>query len=368
MEEFYWAALGAAKGIDTVHLLALVQVFGSAQNVFEAGEADILATGIVSPDRVARFAETRKLMRDFPQRLREQCGRLHIGVVPIISPLYPERLKRILRPPVALYVKGTLPDCRYSVGMVGSRLADAYGQKAAAAFGKALARAGVVIVSGGARGIDTASHQGALQGGGKTVAVLGCGVDIAYPHTNQKLFAEIAENGAILSEYPPGTEPKPYHFPTRNRIINGISQGIILVQAAARSGALITAEFAMDEGRELFCVPGNIFSDKSAGPHKLIREGARLADSPAEVLQALFPELCCSAHSNLFSGLNDAAPLASCSEPQRKLLDILTQGPQTLEQLVTATGWQVADTSVVLLELQMKGFVQMDGLQRYIQI
>ena len=368
MEEFYWAALGAAKGIDAAQLLALVQVFGSAQNVWEAGEAELLATGIVSPKGMARFAESRKLRRDFPKKLREQCKRLHIAVVPIVSPLYPERLKRILRPPVVLYVKGMLPDCRYSVGMVGSRLADAYGLKAAVTFGEALARAGVVVVSGGARGIDTASHQGALQGGGKTVAVLGCGVDIAYPHVNRKLFAEIAENGAVLSEYPPGTEPKPYYFPERNRIINGISQGIILVQAAARSGALITAEFALDEGRELFCIPGNIFSDKSAGPHKLIRDGALLADSPQEVLRALFPELCGSAHSNLFSGMEDATPVAACSEPQRQVLDILTQGPLTLDQLVTATGWQVAAVSVILLELQLKGFVQMDAAQRYVQM
>ena len=368
MEKFYWAALGAAKGMDTAQLMTLVQVFGSAQHVFEAEEDDILATGIASPERVVQFVESRKPLSDFPQRLREQCEKLTITVIPVISPVYPERLKRILRPPVVLYVKGMLPDCRYSVGMVGSRLADAYGLKAAVTFGEALARAGVVVVSGGARGIDTASHQGALQGGGKTVAVLGCGVDIAYPHVNRKLFAEIAENGAVLSEYPPGTEPKPYYFPERNRIINGISQGIILVQAAARSGALITAEFALDEGRELFCIPGNIFSDKSAGPHKLIRDGALLADSPQEVLRALFPELCGSAHSNLFSGMEDATPVAACSEPQRRVLDILTQGPLTLDQLVTATGWQVAAVSVILLELQLKGFVQMDAAQRYVQM
>ena len=365
MEQFYWAALGAAKGVGTARLIALVRTFGSAQNLYEAEEADILATGIVAPERVAQFVESKRKNKNLPEMLQKRCERLGISVVPVISPEYPERLKRILRPPVVLYVKGTLPDCRYSMGMVGSRMADAYGKKVAVCFGKALAEAGVVIVSGGAAGIDTASHEGALQGGGKTVAVLGCGVDIVYPHTNAKLFAAISENGALVSEYPPGTQPDRHHFPERNRIISGISQGIVLVQAANRSGALITAEFAMDEGREVFCVPGNIFADKSVGPHRLIKAGARLVDSPKDILEEVFPELSGSAHSNLFAGLNDTAPLRKCSEEQQKLLDLLTQGPLTLEQIVTVSGYSIGEASVMLLELQMMGFVQMNSAQQY---
>ena len=365
MEQFYWAALGAAKGIDTARMLALIRFFGSAQNLYEAKEADILATGILSPECTTRFVESNKKNRKLPEVLREQCERLRISVVPVVSSLYPERLKRIQRPPVVLYVKGTLPDFRYSMGMVGSRMADAYGKKVAVSFGKALAGAGVVIVSGGATGIDTASHEGALQGGGKTVAVLGCGVDIVYPPANAKLFAEIAENGAVVSEYPPGTPPDRFRFPERNRIISGISQGIVLVQAAKRSGALITAEFAMDEGREVFCIPGNIFSNKSTGPHRLIKAGARLADSPTDILEEVFPELCGSTHSNLFSGFADTVPLQACTDEQRKILDILTQGLMTLEQLVAVSGLDIAEASVILLELQMKGFVEMDTAQRY---
>ena len=365
MEQFYWAALGAAKGIDTARMLALVRAFGSAQELYEAEEADVLATGIISPESTARFVESNKNNRKLPELLQAQCERLHISVVPIVSSPYPGRLKRILRPPVVLYVKGTLPDCRYSIGMVGSRMADAYGKKVAVSFGRALAEAGVVIVSGGAKGIDTASHTGALQGGGKTVAVLGCGLDIVYPPENRKLFEEIEESGAIVSEYPPGTNPDRFRFPERNRIISGICQGIVLVQAARRSGALITAEFAMDEGREVFCIPGNIFTDKSAGPHRLIKAGARLTDSPGDILEEVFPELCGSAHSNLFAGLADMAPMGKCSEEQKTILDLLTQGPQTLEQLVAASGFSIGETSVMLLELQMKGFVQMNPAQQY---
>lgn len=368
MEQFYWAALGAAKGVGTARLMALVRAFGSAQNLYEAEEADILATGIVAPDRTAQFVESKRKNKNLPEILQKRCERLRISVIPVIASDYPQRLKRILHPPVVLYVKGTLPDCRYSMGMVGSRMADAYGKKAAVGFGKALAEAGVVIVSGGAAGIDTASHEGALQGGGKTVAVLGCGVDIVYPHTNTELFAAIAENGALVSEYPPGTQPDRHHFPERNRIISGISQGIVLVQAAKRSGALITAEFAMDEGREVFCIPGNIFTDKSAGPHRLIKAGARLADSPKDILEEVFPELCGSAHSNLFAGLTDTAPLRNCTEGQRRILDLLTRGPQTLEQLVSVSGLAIGEVSVMLLELQMAGFVQMDAAQQYFSV
>ena len=368
MDQFYWAALGAAKGADTARLLALVRSFGSPQDLYDAEEADILATGILSPERTAKFVESNRKNRRLPEMLQEQCERLHVSVVPVVSSVYPERLKRILRPPAVLYVKGTLPDCRYSIGIVGSRMADAYGKKAAACFGKTLAEAGVTVVSGGAKGIDTAAHEGALQGGGKTAAVLGCGPDIVYPPANRKLFEEIETNGALVSEYPPGTQPDRFRFPERNRIISGICQGIVLVQAAKRSGALITAEFAMDEGREVFCVPGNIFTDKSAGPHRLIKAGARLADSPQDILEEVFPELCGSAHSNLFAGLDGTVPWGKCSQEQQKVLDLLTRGPQTLEQLVEAAGFGIGEVSVMLLELQMKGFIQMNAVQQYFLI
>ena len=197
---------------------------------------------------------------------------------------------------------------------------------------------------------------------------MGCGADIVYPPENRKLFEKIAANGALVSEYPPGTRPDRFRFPERNRIISGICQGVVLVQAAKRSGALITAEFAMDEGREVFCVPGNIFTDKSAGPHRLIKAGARLADSPQDILEEVFPELCGSAHSNLFTGLNGSAPSGKCSGGQQKILDLLTRGPQTLEQLVAAAGFGVGEASVMLLELQMKGFVQMNAAQQYFLI
>ena len=198
MENYYWAALGAAKGIGGA-------ITGAGQGFWQRLEICMKRRKRTFSQRelflkkaLRSFAECRKDNGDLPEKLREQCERLGISVVPVTGPEYPERLKQILRPPVVLYVKGTLPDCRYSIGMVGSRLADAYGVKVATVFSKALATAGVVVVSGGAKGIDSASHAGALQGGGKTVAVLGCGVDVVYPHTNEKLLRPCGERGACV--------------------------------------------------------------------------------------------------------------------------------------------------------------------------
>lgn len=368
MEEFYWAALGVAKGLERRCLQRLVRFFGSARALYEAGEDALLAAGL-SPARTELFLRGRAAQKNLPEQLAERCTKLGIRVIPLNSGNYPERLKHILCPPAALYVKGCLPDCRYSIAMAGARQAEAYGLRAARYFAGALAKAGVVVVSGGARGIDTESHEGTLQAGGKTIAVLGCGVDIAYPSFNRPLFARIAEQGAVISEYMPGTPPRRYHFPARNRIISGICQGLLLIQAAEKSGALITAEFAQDEGRELFCIPGSIFSEKSAGPHRLIKAGAKLADSPQDILAEVFPELQGKACSNLFSCGREPQPEQQTVSPEgSKLLDLLTEGPQTLEMLLQATGWTVQQISVYLLELQLKGCVQTDAAQRYVRV
>lgn len=364
MEEFYWAALGVAKGLGRNRLQQLVRAFGSARALYEAGEGELLEAGLPLPMAEA-FLTSRGAQKDLPYRLAEKCRRLGITVLPLNSGDYPERLKHIFCPPVVLYVKGALPDCRYSIGMAGSRSAEPYGLKAARYFSRELAEAGVVIVSGGARGIDTASHEGALQAGGKTIAVLGCGVDIAYPQINRSLFARIAEQGAVVSEYMPGTPPRKHHFPERNRIISGICQGLLLVQAAEKSGALITAEFAQDEGRELFCIPGSIFSEKSAGLHRLIKAGANLADSPQDVLAEVFPELQGSPGSTLFSC--GRSPDRGGSAEEALLLDLLTAGPQTLEELTESSGWTVQQVSMCLLELQLKGCVQTDEARRYVR-
>ena len=201
--------------------------------------------------------------------------------------LYPIVLREIFDPPLVLYYRGTLiPDAR-RIGIVGARKFTAYGEAAAMEFAERLARSGVTITSGAARGIDTRAHRGALRGG-RTVAVLGCGVDIAYPPENRRLLSQIVESGgAVLSEYAPGTQPLPAFFPARNRIISGLSEGTLVVEAAKRSGSLITAEMALSEGRDVYAVPGSIYSPQSGGCHNLIRAGARLVESPQEILEEM---------------------------------------------------------------------------------
>jgi len=201
--------------------------------------------------------------------------------------LYPIVLREIFDPPLVLYYRGTLiPDAR-RIGIVGARKFTAYGEAAAMEFAERLARSGVTIISGAARGIDTRAHRGALRGG-RTVAVLGCGVDIAYPPENRRLLSQIVESGgAVLSEYAPGTQPLPAFFPARNRIISGLSEGTLVVEAAKRSGSLITAEMALSEGRDVYAVPGSIYSPQSGGCHNLIRAGARLVESPQEILEEM---------------------------------------------------------------------------------
>ncbi|MBQ5636054.1 MAG: DNA-processing protein DprA, partial [Selenomonadales bacterium] len=187
---------------------------------------------------------------------------------------YPSLLKEIFDPPSLLYYRGTIPKSELTVGIVGARRSTTYGRQAARKIASELAASGVVVVSGAARGIDTSSHLGALENG-KTIAVLGCGVDVAYPPENAKLLADIEQNGAVISEYPPGTQPRQGFFPARNRIISGISAGLLVVEAAEKSGALITATCAMEEGRDVFAVPGSIFSDVSVGTNRLIQDGVK---------------------------------------------------------------------------------------------
>jgi DNA processing protein len=199
---------------------------------------------------------------------------------------YPERLRQLALPPPVLYLRGALPAAP-AVAVVGSRNADPYGVEVATLFARSLAAAGVVVVSGFARGVDAAAHRGALAGGGSTVAVLGCGVDVAYPRGHGKLGAEVAARGALLSELPCGAPPLAHHFPVRNRIIAALAEGTLVVEATPRSGSLITARLALELGRDVYAVPGRIFDERSLGPNALLRDGALLAQHPKDVLEAL---------------------------------------------------------------------------------
>jgi len=264
----------------------LLAEFGTPEAVLSAARAELARVDGLSRANCDRLAEA-ALWDGWPAE-QATLQRLGIRVIPLTSDDYPARLRAIPDPPLVLYVRGSLlPEDEYAVAIVGSRRATPYGRQVAADLARGLARAGVTIVSGMARGIDAAAHQGALNAGGRTLAILGCGVDQCYPPEHRGLRDSIAAQGAVISEFSLGAAPDKWRFPARNRIISGLCLGVILIEAPADSGAMITADFALEQGREVFAVPGNIDSFASRGCHQLIKEGAHLIESAADILEAL---------------------------------------------------------------------------------
>ncbi|HEX2111937.1 MAG TPA: DNA-processing protein DprA [Gaiellaceae bacterium] len=269
------------------------------------------------------------------------------------EPGWPPLLEHLHDPPRQLYVRGD-PSllARPAVAIVGARRCSAYGAQVARSLARDLAGTDVTVVSGLARGIDGEAHRGALAAGGPTVAVLGCGIDVDYPARHAELARRIAETGAIVSEYPPGTEPAPWRFPARNRIVAGLAQATVVVEARERSGALITADFALELGREVFAVPGEITASLSTGANRLIRQGAAPLLSADDVLEAL--------------GVDrpGARPRAVCDGP-RGVLALLADAPRSADELVRASGRPAADVAGELVELELAGRVtEADGVYR----
>jgi DNA processing protein len=272
--------------------------------------------------------------------------------------LFPERLRAIFDPPPALYVRGEgEPEllAHRSVAVVGARSCSPYGAQVARRLGRELAAAGLVVVSGLARGIDGEAHRGALEAGGTTVAVLGCGIDRDYPASHAQLSRRIEEHGLVVSEYEPGVEPAPWRFPARNRIIAGLSEAVIVVEARERSGALITADFGLDEGREVFAVPGEITSSLSSGTNALLKLGATPLTSPGDVLDALGIER-----------PDAAAPAAVAVSPDAtQLLDLVREAPAGADELAARGTLDAGAVSVALTELELAGLVAAaDGVYR----
>lgn len=270
----YWLWFAMLVGLSPRQKLALLERFSDPEEIYNT---DTLP-GDMELDRDLTQAQT----------LLRVCRRKNIGIVPFADRAYPSRLRSISDPPLVLYYKGMLPDFEKLpvIGVVGTRKATPYGQNTAKRISAQIAACGGLVISGGALGIDTWALQGALEEGAPTVAVLGCGVDVAYPRENRPLFTKIAETGCLLSEYPPGTGPKPWHFPARNRIISGMGNGVLVVEAPAKSGALITARDAMEQGRDVYAVPGNVDVDTCTGSNMLLQEGAYAAFSGWDTLKA----------------------------------------------------------------------------------
>jgi DNA processing protein len=290
------------------------------------------------------------------------------------QPDYPDALRALPQPPPVLHVHGRLELLsRPGIAVIGTRAHSTYGRDATVSFVVGLVRAGYTIVSGLARGIDGIAHRTALEVGGDTIGVLGTGIDVPYPPEHEELFHTVAERGCLVSEFPPGTPPRKYHFPQRNRIIAGLSRGVLVVEAPVKSGALITAHYALDEGKEVFAVPGPIHNPTSCGPNRLIQDGAALVTSAADILRVLesrtgepLPQPLAAGSDTL--DLEEVHPEPAASELARRIWTALETGAMELETLATELGAEPAPLSLALLELELSGLIEKLPGPRYARV
>ena len=353
----YWIGFNKVRGIGPARLRALLDAFGSIEAAWLA-PADALREVGLDRRSLANLVQARGELD-----LTAEVARAASASVDVLTwddPRYPERLMAINDPPPVLYIRGDLrPDDDWAVAMVGTRHASAYGKEAARLIATDLARAGATVVSGLARGIDAVVHRATLEAGGRTLAVLGSGVDIIYPWENLKLAQDIVERGALISEYPLGTQPEASNFPPRNRIISGLSRGVVVVEAGEQSGALITASYAADQGRDVFAVPGSIFQRGCLGTNRLIRDGATPVVAASDVLEAL----------NLTSVPQqvEAHMLFPTDATEAVLLDQLAGDPAHVDEVSRATGLPIATVTSTLALMELKGMVRHTGGMSYIR-
>lgn len=279
----YWLWLSQRKGIRPRHAMGLLRLFATPQEIYAADELSLTGLGLTQPQLQALLD---KDMSGTAQVL-EQCAQKDIQLISFQDEQYPSALRAIFDPPLVLYVKGTLPDfsARPTIALVGARKGSAYGLAMAMRLGYQLARGGAILVCGMAAGIDAAGATGALTADGSVVGVLGSGVDVVYPRENRRLYQDVLVKGCLISEYPPGTPPLAGNFPVRNRILSGLCNGVLVAEAGAKSGALITANLALEQGRDVFAVPGNIGVAACEGSNRLLKEGAALVEDGWDILR-----------------------------------------------------------------------------------
>ncbi len=351
----YWIGFNRVYGVGPARLRALIDHFGDLADAWNAASNDLKEAGLDRRSIENLIAARQSIDLDREVERVEKAG---AKVMLWEDADYPPLLRNLPDAPFVLYVKGELAqaDRDWTVAIVGTRRASAYGRQAAEALAMDLARNGITIVSGLARGIDAMAHDAALKANGRTIGVLACGIDQVYPPEHAKLAARMIEHGALMTETPVGSPPEGGNFPARNRIISGLALGTIVVEAGETSGALITADRALEQGREVFAVPGHIFSRSSFGTNRLIKEGATLVTSAEDVMEALNLKLVAT-HSEARAVLPEDATEA-------KLLSFLSADPVHVDQIVRDSGLPVAQVSSTLALMELKGMVrQVAGMQ-----
>lgn len=363
----YWIWLSLAIGFNNPKQKRIFETYDSIVDFYNGKSFEWRLCGIFSQKELDAIENT--MISDAVEILNN-CEHLGYNVICFDDPLYPEKLMNIYAPPCVIYVWGKLPalDDKLSVAMVGTRNATQYGVMASHTLSSSLSKLGVIIVSGGALGIDTASHVGALEAGGITICVLGCGIDYKYLMRNATLRKNISQTGAVISEYPPGVNPYPSNFPVRNRIISGLSDGVVVVEADEKSGSLITVNHALEQGREVFAVMGNINSRYSTGTNKMIKDGATPVTSYIDIIEA-FPKYHIVNENDLeteFSGHNNSEmnkePVLhkddlDLSETVKKIYRCIGNEPIHVDQIVVKTGLPVSKVLQSLTELELLSLI-----------
>lgn len=360
-EQAYWVAWTQVPGIGPARMRLLLRSCGTMRAAWGARSVDLRAAGLderTSASAVKAFGEIE------PEAEWEKLAGAGIAALTLHDEGYPERLRMIASAPAVLYLRGELtPDDALAVAVVGTRRASPYGREVAHRIATDLAAVGVTVVSGLAKGIDGIAHERALAAGGRTIAVLGHGLHTIYPPEHKSLAKRIAEGGgALMTEYPPGARIDPANFPARNRIISGLALGVVIVEAGEKSGALITVDFAGDQGRDVFAVPGTILNPMSAGCNALIRDGARLVTSVDDILAELRLEIRREQHAT-----QQALPVLPGVPGADALLGALGAEPVHIDDLCRASGLPISDVNGLLVQLELTGIVRPAGPQLYVR-
>jgi DNA processing protein len=350
-----WLALARVKGLGAVSFKKLATRFVDPTAAFSAALTELEQVEGLHRDAIdgiVAFSDWAEVDEEI-----ERARDAGIAIVPFTNPNYPARLRTIADPPPFLYVKGNiLTDDDKAVAIVGSRSASEYGRRVARDLARGLVSLGFTVVSGMARGIDGSAHESALQAGGRTIAVLGSGVERAYPAEHETLYRRIGENGAVLSELPIGTRPLAFNFPARNRLISGLSLGVVVVEATEKSGSLITATLAVEQGREVFAVPGEVGSSRSRGAHRLIRQGAKLVESVDDIIEEIAPQLL-----DRIGSATQRAPRVlpqNASDATRTIFALLQENTLQVDQVIERTGMSAAQVLETLLDLELQGLLR----------
>ncbi|MCD6093618.1 MAG: DNA-processing protein DprA [Candidatus Omnitrophica bacterium] len=341
---------------------ALIESFKSPEHLFNASPREVRQRGFKAKiaeelQRVKKYDVSKELFLIEKDKIR---------IITLLDKDYPASLKSIASAPLVLYAQGEVlaQDC-FAIAIVGSRLSSFYGIKTAERLSEELSYRGFTIVSGMARGIDTAAHKGALKSGGRTIAVLGCGLDIVYPRENKKLKEEIIHQGAVVSEFPLGTPPERFNFPIRNRIISGLSLGTVVVEAAKHSGALITANYALEQQREVFAVPGHIDSPTSQGTHQILKEGAKLVEDTDDILEELQPVI--KSHLRELKKKSSSLPPRLNSEEERIYNLLSASRPKCVDELSKKVAFPPGQVLTILSMLELKKIVKRLPGQRFVK-